>query len=421
MNINVFGTTLQAAVFAGLFAEYGHQVYWCLNELETETQCTTQYQDNNVNQLIQKQIQKGFLKLQKFSELNFDHQVCFMSLASSEYERAKSIIQKIVQKPYQRPKLFINGSTFGLNGTKQLSELSDSTDCWAYLPDNIQEGNALNSVTQMQKIIFGIDQQRTAKLIQELFRPLFPAKHQYLFMPLLDAEFTKLSISGMLATRISYMNDLALVSEKLGIDISNVQQGLAADSRIGSSYLLPGAGFGGENFSHDILTLSNTVSGTGAKSRLLEQVWNINEQQKEILFRKLWNYFEGDLKGKKIAIWGASFKENTSSIQNASIHAMLNALWAQGVIVQLHDPEALEQIAKQYGGRPDLILFEDQYQATENADALCLMTAWKQYWSPDFGRLKQYMHHPLILDGRNIFDPEFVKAQGFAYQGVGRS
>ncbi|MBU3846723.1 MAG: nucleotide sugar dehydrogenase [Candidatus Acinetobacter avistercoris] len=421
MKINIFGTTLQAAVFAGLFAEYGHQVFWCLNEFESRTQCTTQYQDNNVNQLIQKQMQKGFLKLQKFSELNFDHDVYFMCLASTEYERAKNIIQKISQIPYQHPKLFISGSTFGLNGTKRLAEHSAPDDLWAYLPDNIQEGNALNSVTQMQKIIFGIENNQTAKLIQEVFRPLFSAKHQYLFMPILDAEFTKLSISGMLATRISYMNDLALVSEKLGIDISNVQQGLASDSRIGSSYLLPGVGFGGENFSHDILTLSNTVSETGVKSRLLEQVWNINEQQKEILFRKLWNYFQGELKGKKIAIWGASFKENTSSIQNASIHVMLSALWAQGVVVHLHDPEALEQIAKRYGGRDDLILFEDQYQATEGTDALCLMTAWKQYWSPDFSTLFNNMQHPLILDGRNIFDPEYVKEQGFAYQGVGRS
>ena len=421
MKINIFGTTLQAAVFAGLFAEYGHQVSWCLNEFESMTQCTTQYQDNNVNQLIQRQIQKGFLKLQKFSDLNFEHDVCFMSLASSEFERAKTIIHKINRIPSQRPKLFISGSTFGLHGTKRLAQFSSANDMWVYLPDNIQEGNALNSVTQMQKIIFGIDSEQAAKLIQEVFRPLFPAQHQYLFMPILDAEFTKLSISGMLATRISYMNDLAQVSEKLGIDISNVQQGLASDSRIGSSYLMPGAGFGGENFSHDILTLSSTVTGTGVKSRLLEQVWSINEQQKEILFRKLWNYFQGELKGKKVAIWGASFKENTSSIQNASIHTMLNALWAQGVTVHLHDPEALEQIAKRYGGRDDLILFENQYEAVENVDALCLMTAWKQYWSPDFSVLFEKMNHPLILDGRNIFDPNYVKAQGFSYQGVGRS
>lgn len=420
MKINIFGTTLQAAVFAGLFAEYGHQVVWCLNELETDVPCTTQYQDNNVNQLIQKQIQKGFLQLQNFDGVHLDDDVYLLSFTSSELNRAQQLIKKIAETSTKQSRLFISGSTFGLNGTQELAEHAPQ-DLWAYLPDNIQEGNALNSITQMQKIIMGIESDQTANLLKELFRPLFPAKHQYLFMPILDAEFTKLSISGMLATRISYMNDLALASEKLGIDIANVQQGLAADNRIGSSYLAPGAGFGGENFSHDILTLSNTVSGTGVKSRLLEQVWNINEQQKEILFRKLWNYFQGNLQGKIIAIWGASFKENTSSIKNASIHSMLSALWAQGVIVQLHDPEALNEIAKMYGHRDDLILCQDQYQAAKNADALCLMTAWKQYWSPNFNILFNDMQHALILDGRNIFDPEYVKAQGFSYQGVGRS
>ena len=239
-------------------------------------------------------------------------------------------------------------------------------------------------------------------------------------MPFLDAEFTKLSISGMLATRISYMNDMAQVAEKLNIDIHNVKQGLASDSRIGASYLSAGVGFGGENFSHDILTLTGTVAGSGIKSQLLDQVWNINEQQKEILFRKLWNYYQGQLTGKVVVIWGASFKENTSSIENSPIHAMLAALWAQGAIVQLHDPQALERVANFYGERADLILCHDQYHAVKNAHALCLLTAWKQYWSPDYSQLLQKMAHPLILDGRNMLDPDFVKAQGFAYQGVGR-
>ena len=156
------------------------------------------------------------------------------------------------------------------------------------------------------------------------------------------------------------------------------------------------------------------------RSQLLEQVWQINQQQKEILFRKLWNYYHGNLKAKTVAIWGASFKENTSSIHNSPIHTMLVALWAQGVKVQLHDPQALDEIRKVYGHRDELILCDEQYQAVEHADALCVMTAWKQYWSPDFKQIQQKMKHPLILDGRNIFNPEFVKAQGFAYQGVGR-
>lgn len=415
MKISVFGTTLQAGVLAGLMAEFGHQVSWCLNSLKT-----LKYQDEKVNQLIDKQIQLSFLNIVDIGELNLDQDIYLFSFTPTEIDIALNIAKKISLSAIIHPKLMINGSTFGLHGTQQLKSIL-SHDYWAYLPDVIQEGNAIQSFTQLKQVIVGVEQEETQNLMSELLRPIFQFKQQFLFMPILDAEFTKLSISGMLATRISYMNDLASVSEKLGIDISNVRQGLAADTRIGATYLSPGAGFGGENFSHDILTLSNTVADMGAHSHLLEQVWAINEQQKEVLFRKLWNYYHSHLKGKIVAIWGASFKENTSSIQNAPIHVMLQALWAQGITVQLHDPQALKEIKKMYGVRADLILCEDQYQAVENADALCLMTAWAQYWSPDYAQLKQKMKHPLILDGRNIYDPKYVKSQGFAYQGVGRS
>ncbi len=418
MKINVFGATLQAGVLAGLFAEHGHQVFWCPNELVREDQ--VHYQNEDVNRLIEQQVVSGFLHIGSFDELPLDNDVHVFSYAATEQDRALALLDRIHQIIDKPKGLFINGSTFGLHGTEQLKQKLN-TENWAYLPDVIQEGNALGSFTYAKQVIVGVDHDAVKSMMQELLRPFFQFQHQYLFMPILDAEFTKLSISGMLAMRIGYMNDLALVSEKLGIDIFNVQQGLAADNRIGSAYLSAGAGFGGENFSHDILTLSNTVSDIGVQSQLLEQIWNNNERQKEILFRKLWNHFQTNLKYKKIAIWGASFKENTSSIHNAPIHALLEALWAQGAIVHLHDPQALAEIRQYYGDRSDLILFEDQYQAAAQTDALCLMTAWKQYLSPDFQKLKSQMNHLLLLDGRNVYDPAYVKAQGFSYQGVGRS
>lgn len=418
MKINVFGATLQAGVLAGLFAEHGHQVFWCPNELVREDQ--VHYQNEDVNRLIEQQVVSGFLHIGSFDELPLGNDVHVFSYAATEQDRALALLDRIYQIIDKPKGLFINGSTFGLHGTEQLKQKLN-TENWAYLPDVIQEGNALGSFTYAKQVIVGVDHDSVKSMMQELLRPFFHFQHQYLFMPILDAEFTKLSISGMLAMRIGYMNDLALVSEKLGIDIFNVQQGLAADNRIGSAYLSAGAGFGGENFSHDILTLSNTVSDIGVQSQLLEQIWNNNERQKEILFRKLWNHFQTNLEHKKIAIWGASFKENTSSIHNAPIHALLEALWAQGAIVHLHDPQALAEIRQYYGDRADLILFEDQYQATAQADALCLMTAWKQYLSPDFQKLKSQMKHLLLLDGRNVYDPAYVKAQGFSYQGVGRS
>ncbi|MBC6677587.1 MAG: UDP-glucose/GDP-mannose dehydrogenase family protein [Acinetobacter sp.] len=418
MNICVFGTTLQAGVIAGLFAEYGHQVYWC-PQIATENQTSVHYQDENLNQLIHKQINNHLLQLIDLKEINLASDVFLFSFNPSEFDQAIVLAEELKRRPIIHPKLMINGSTFGLQGTEKLKQILVS-DHWAYLPDTIQEGNAIQSFMDLKQIIVGTEQEETQQYIKELLRPFFQLKQQFLFMPFLDAEFTKLSISGMLATRISYMNDMAQVAEKLNIDIQNVKQGLAADSRIGATYLSPGVGFGGENFSHDILMLTGTVAGSGIKSQLLDQVWNINEQQKEILFRKFWNYYQGQLTGKVVAIWGASFKENTSSIDNSPIHTMLAALWAQGVTVQLHDPQALERIFELYGERSDLILSDNQYQATEHAHALCILTAWKQYWSPDYVQLLQKMAHPLILDGRNILDSDFVKAQGFAYQGVGR-
>jgi len=418
MKICVFGTTLQAGVIAGLFAEYGHQVQWC-PKIDADVQHFIHYQDEYLNQLIDKQIKTHSLELVGLDCIQLQSDVFFLSFSPNEFEQAQHLVSQFKSLPIIHPKLMINGSTFGLEGTEKL-KATLITDHWAYLPDMIQEGNAVQSFMDLKQIIVGVEQEETQQLVKELLRPFFQLKSQYLFMPFLDAEFTKLSISGMLATRISYMNDMAQVAEKLKIDIQNVKQGLAADSRIGATYLSPGVGFGGENFSHDILTLTGTVMGSGIKSQLLDQVWNINEQQKEILFRKLWNYYQGQLAGKIVAIWGASFKENTSSIDNSPIHAMLAALWAQGAIVQLHDPQALDAMHKQYGDRADLVLCNDQYQAIKNAHVLCVLTAWKQYWSPNYSLLLQDMAHPLILDGRNIYDPDYVKAQGFAYQGVGR-
>ncbi len=419
MKIAVFGTTLHAGVMAALLAEYGNQIYWRTSVTCEENISVPSYQDQEVNHYLNKQRKAGFLTESPFSQIPLDIEVYLFCFSPTQIELALKTVEKLSERPIVHPRLMVNGSTFGLHGTEKLKQHLPK-DEWVYFPDVIQEGNAINSVLNVKHVIVGVESSYAQDIMQELLRPFFRFSYQYLFMPILDAEFTKLSISGMLATRISYMNDLALVAEKLGIDIANVKHGIAADTRIGAAYLSAGVGFGGENFSHDILTLSSTVSETGVKSRLLEQVWAINEQQKEILFRKLWNYYHCDLSGKTVAIWGASFKENTPSTHNSPIHILLAALWAQGVKVRLHDPQALDEIAALYGSREDLILCADQYEAAQGAHALCLVTAWKQYWSPDFKQLQQLMQHPVILDGRNIYDPAYVKSKGFAYEGVGR-
>ncbi len=410
MKIAVFGSTLYASVMAVLLAEYGNDVAWFDH---------TEIEDYDVLQRSLKQQKSGRLALiDHMSDLS-EIDALLLCYSPTQMTFAKSRLLEFTQLNRVNLPLMINGSTFGLHGTERLKEVIPQSE-WVYLPDVIQEGNAIYSFLNAHKMIVGFESENSQKMIKELLRPFFQSE-QYLFMPIVDAELAKLSISGMLATRISYMNDIAAMAEKLGIDVVNVKQGMAADNRIGSSYLSPGVGFGGEHFSHDILTLSSEVSKKGIKSSLLEQVWQINEDQKEILFRKLWNHYQSNVAGKVVAIWGASFKENTSNVHNSPIHSMLKALWAQNVIVQLHDPEALGEIIEIYGNRDDLIYCADQYDAVQNADALCILTAWKQYFNPDYSRLLQDMTMPLLLDGRNIYDPQYVKSLGFIYEGIGRS
>ena len=417
MKIAIFGHTLYAAVMSSLLAECGHEVYVC-NDL-AESAKFNDTREKDVIDAIERQSQMGFLKFCDLINLPLDIDAYIFSYNHLQKSVALQVIEKLSRRPIIHPKLMINTSTFGLHGTHQLKQTLNQ-DFWLYLPDGIQEGQAFRSVLSAKKVIIGCDDAEANPIIQEMLRPLFPRPDQFHFMPVLDAEFTKISISGMLATRISYINDLALVAEKIGVDIENVRSGMAADNRIGASYLYPGVGFGGENFSHDILTLTDTVVDTGIQSQLLSQVWAINEQQKEYLFRHLWNYYHGELSGKTVAIWGAAFKVNTSRTKYSPVHPMLNALWAQGVKIRLHDPQAMDEMKKIYGEREDLIYCENQYEALENADALCVLTAWKSYWTLDYQKMHQLMAHPLVLDGRNIFNPSYVKQQGFAYKGVGR-
>lgn len=416
MKVAVFGSTLYAGVISALLAESGHQLFWNKGNQRLDSD---ELFDPSLKRLLTKQFDSAHLQYCDFSDQSIEVDVYILSFAPNEYQHALQVLIQLQQQVGTQPKLIINSSTFGLYGTQRLSQYLPQHH-WIYLPDTVQQGSSLHSFKQMSQFIVGCDQDEIKPQFEELLRPLISNRQHYLYMPILAAEFTKLSISGMLATRISYINDLSVVAEKLGIDIQDVRDGMAADPRIGASYLSPGAGFGGDNFSHDILTLSNVVSTTGVKSRLLEQVWEINEQQKELLFRKLWNYFSGQLKGKIVTIWGAAFKENTANIQQSPVHNMLKALWAQGVTVHLHDPQALDEIVAQYGERDDLVLYQDRYEALKGSHALCLLTAWKEYWSPDYAYMRAHMQYALILDGRNIYDPQYVQQQGFAYMGVGR-
>lgn len=434
MKIAIIGSTLQAGVLTALLSKYGNEVYVLTGvdrgENKGEQSFFPHLQDPQLlaelERLEEKQSFKQLDSMAELMDLSTEIDCYFLSFNALEKSRAADFLEAMasriaenhIEQKQRNIPLLINGSTFGLYGTEALRQAFPEAD-WAYLPDIVQEGNAVKSFVDLAQLIVGIESEQTLIRLKELFRPFFPLPSQWLVMPILDAELTKLSISGMLATRISYMNDLANVAESIGVDILNVKQGLAADRRIGGAYLSPGAGFGGENFSSDILMLSEEVGRRGVKSRLMDQVWEVNEDQKEVLFRHLWRYYESDLAGKKVAIWGASFKEETASIYNSPIHKMIRALVAQGVTISLFDPAAMPAVKSAYPFEP-IDYCEDKYQTLEDADALIILTAWKEFFSPDYTLIKEKMAHPFILDGRNIFDPHYMQNLGFIYKGIGR-
>jgi UDPglucose 6-dehydrogenase len=240
-------------------------------------------------------------------------------------------------------------------------------------------------------------------------------------MPTKAAEFTKYAINGMLATKLSFMNEMANLADQLGVDIEQVRKGVGSDPRIGYDYIYPGCGFGGLKFSQELLQLAATVEENVEESFLLKTVLDTNEQQKEVLFRKAWTHWGTRLEGRTVAMLGASFKPNTDHIDNSPSLVLMESLWAQGVIVRLYDPKALGRVADHYGERGDLVLCDSLYQAANGADGLMIVTEWKEFWSPDFERLGALMKARLIFDGRNLYDPEYMKELGFTYFGVGRS
>ena len=425
MILAIYGDSLCALVTSGVLASIGHQVTLYLPDGAIKNlllQGHEPYFEPNLQALLQQQIRDGRLAYADFVQTQTGDDspdAVLLAFDAADYALAEQVVAQYVQ--LQLDVLIINQSTFSIGSSDRLAKLLGTRQQLVYLPDFTQEGAAIQTFSRPNKFILGCADHQAEIVLREIFRPLNRLKEQFLVMSRREAEFTKFAVSGMLATRVSFMNDLANVADHMGVDIERVRIGMGSDQRIGEAYLYPGCGFGGHSFSREVSSLAHTIADVGAKSRLLDEVLAINELQKEALFRKLWRYYDGNLQGRVIGIWGASFKPNTSRIDNAPVLRLLDAFLAQGATVKLHDPKALGNIARLYGDHAQLVLCNQQYEAASGVDALLLVTEWKQYWSPNFKRLLQSMKTPLILDGRNIYDPNYVKSLGFDYMGVGRA
>lgn len=431
MHFDVYGDTLCAVVTAAALASTGNYIHLRLPDgvvAENLTLGACPYKEPGLADLLTEQLKNKRLCIGSADGLPEDNvHVVFVAVSPNAFDGVERLMEELASLPPRRW-LLINQSTFPVGSTANLEALffshlpddSSASLSAVSLPDLLQEGAALQSFMRPTNLILGCDDAEAEQDIREILSPFNRRREGMRLMRPSEAEFTKLAINGMLATRLSFMNDMANLADVLHVDIENVRLGMGADPRIGDAYLYPGCGFGGLSFSRDVMSLAHTQKDAGVHSALLDQVLKINERQKEVLFRKLWKHYKTDLKGKKIALWGAAFKPGTGRIENAPSLTLIDALLAQGAEVYVHDPMALPALSERYKNYAAVSVSDDAYDILHDADALILVTEWKEYWAPDFDRLKASMRSPLILDGRNIYQPEYVRQKGFDYYGVGR-
>jgi UDPglucose 6-dehydrogenase len=285
-------------------------------------------------------------------------------------------------------------------------------------PEFLKEGAAVEDFLKPERIVIGTDNEKCAETMKRLYMPFVLNNHPILFMDIASAEITKYAANAMLATRISFINEIANLCDILGADINNVRKGIGSDSRIGSKFIYPGTGYGGSCFPKDVKAIIKTASDNGYELKVITAVEKANEYQKNVIFKKMAKHFDNNFKNKIISIWGLSFKPKTDDVREASSINLIEKLLEAGAVIKAYDPAAIEEARKELGGR--IMYATDQYEALSGADAMALMTEWSEFHLPDFGRMGQLMNEKVIFDGRNIYDPAELKKLGFRYYGIGR-
>ena len=287
-------------------------------------------------------------------------------------------------------------------------------------PEFLKEGSAVSDCTKPDRIIIGTDNDGVANDMRELYAPFNRNHDRMIVMDIKSAELTKYAANCMLATKISFMNEMSNIAERVGADIEAVRNGIGSDSRIGYSFIYPGCGYGGSCFPKDVQALIRTTDSIGYDAEILKAVEAVNYRQKETLFAKIKQHYQGVLKGKTFALWGLSFKPNTDDVREAPSRVLMESLWEAGAKVQAFDPEALQECQRIYGHRDGLSLMGTKEAALQAADALLIVTEWQQFRAPDFTHMKATLKQPLIFDGRNLYDPERMVKQGITYYSIGR-
>jgi UDPglucose 6-dehydrogenase len=287
-------------------------------------------------------------------------------------------------------------------------------------PEFLKEGAAVNDFMKPHRIIIGTDSDKAAELIRALYEPFNRNHERLFFMDNRSAELTKYAANTLLATKISFMNELSGLAERVGADIEQVRVGIGSDPRIGYEFIYPGCGYGGSCFPKDVRALASSAGDVGFHAELIEAVERVNDRQKEVLFAKLSGHFDGKLDGKTVAVWGLAFKPNTDDMREAPSRNFILAALNAGMKVQAYDPVAMDEARRIYQGQANVEFCGSAEDALQGADALVLVTEWQEFRSPDFGRIKDSLSTPVVIDGRNVYDPGQMREMGFRYYAIGR-
>ncbi|WP_119342764.1 UDP-glucose dehydrogenase family protein [Facilibium subflavum] len=439
MKIAIFGTGYVGLVTGTCFAAMGNHV--CCIDVDTKKindlkQGISPIYEPGLDDLIRKNLNDGRLTFSvdpKDAILNAE--VIFIAVGTPPDEDGSADLKYVLQvaktiaENMNDYKVIVNKSTVPVGTEYKVTEtvLNVLAQRGKQLdfdvvsnPEFLKEGDAIADCMHPDRIIVGANSEKAADIMRQLYSPFDPNQNRVMVMDVRSAEMTKYVANAMLATKISFMNEMSQVAERVGADIEKIRVGIGADRRIGYHFIYAGCGYGGSCFPKDVRALSQTAKEYGYDARMLKAVHDVNDDQKEVLFEKFFNYFNGDIKGKTVAVWGLAFKPNTDDIREAPARVLIEKLWQHGVKVNAYDPEAMTSFAKVYQSNEGYQLVESAYEALQGVDALFVVTEWQSFRSPDFDVLKKKMARPVIFDGRNLYDKARLTAKGIDYISIGR-
>jgi UDPglucose 6-dehydrogenase len=443
MNLSIFGTGYVGLVSGACLAEVGHHVM-CVDvdpiKIDNLQKGILPIWEPGLEVLVSRNFKEGRLSFTTDAALAVQHgQVQFIAVGTPPDEDGGADMKYVMEVAESIAintssyKVIVNKSTVPVGTADKVislmnsvmgSQLDDGLPMFDVVsnPEFLKEGAAVNDFLKPDRIIIGTRSERAKTIMRELYEPFNRNNDRAIFMDIRSAELTKYAANAMLATKISFMNEVANMAELLGADIEEVRKGIGSDPRIGYQFIYPGCGYGGSCFPKDLQALAFTAEKLGYNAELLQAVEAVNKRQKTTLFSKLAHYFGGatQLKGKNIALWGLAFKPNTDDMREAPSRTLMEALWEVGAKVQAFDPVAMLEASRIYGHEINLSLFPDKYTALDNADALVICTEWQQFRAPDFIEMGSRMRKKVIIDGRNLYQPNKLKAEEWAYLSVGR-